>query len=134
MSDDLRDVVASNVNEEAVVVFGVTAGELMSIAAICFATIMPLALIIGVWIGKITITFTVALPIIFGCVAAISVTMQGIKRGRPEGYFLHRMAFIQHTLGLKKSHIIRANGVMSTMRTKQCILIHKHLKQEFHDE
>ena len=133
MENNLRDVLASNVNEEAVVVFGVTSGELMAIASICFAVIMPIAFVLGVIAGKITIFLTIALPLVFGCVAAISVIMQGIKRGRPEGYFLHRMAFINHAIGMKKSHIVRHDGVMSTIRTKQCVLVYRHLGQELDD-
>lgn len=129
MTDELKDVVASNVNEEAVVLFGSTTGELMSMAVISVAIVIPVAVVTGIIMDRLPLFVSLSLVVVFAVMAVVSRIMQVMKRGRPPGYFQHRMLILKGQFGLKRPPFVREHGVMSTIRTRQCILVHKHLRQ-----
>ncbi len=130
MNHDLRDVVASNVNEEAVVFRGASTGELMSIATVSSVVIIPVFILVGLMIGRTTIMLSLSLVAIFIAIFALATLMQRVKRGRPDGYYQQKLILFKKRTGMGQSHFIQEHGVMSTLRTKQCVLVNKHLKQE----
>lgn len=127
MVDELRDVLASNVNEEVAVFRGSSAGELMWMALLCTLTITPIMTIMGLFIGKGMLFFSVSLVVVFIALFVLATLMQQIRRGRPEGYFEHRVMFLRAALGWGRCPFIRHHGRMDTCRTRQIILIGKHL-------
>ncbi len=130
MNKDLRDVVASNVNEEAIVFRGASTGELMSIATVSSIVIIPMFVIFGMIIGRTTIMLSLSLVAVFIAIFVLATLMQRVKRGRPDGYYQQKLILAKKRLGFGQSHFVQENGVMSTLRAEQCILVNKHLKQE----
>lgn len=127
MVDELRDVLASNVNEEVAVFRGSSAGELMWMALICTATITPLMTGVGLFINRGMLMFSLSLVVVFVAMFVLATLMQQIRRGRPEGYFEHRMILLRSALGWGSCPFIRHDGRMDTYRSQQIILMNKHL-------
>jgi len=121
--DELQDVVASNVNDEVLVFRGSTTGELISIAWVSAAIIVPVAIIAGLVFGSLPLFISLALPVVFLLVFAFSTVLQVLKRGRPEGYFEHRIALIKHHLKWKKCDFVVEQGPLLTVRTKQMVMM-----------
>ena len=128
-SEHLSGVVATNVNEEAVILRGCTTSELIGASIVCTGIIIPLFLIIGFMIGKMMICMAVGFAANFGAIFGTATLMQKMKRGRPDGYFNHWMMLIGKKIGLVKAPFVVHNGPMSIFRKKQIVLLHKHLKQ-----
>lgn len=129
MSEELKAVIASNVNEEAVVFLGATAGELMTIASAVSLTTVPVFVIIGLLLEKATIFLTLSMVAIFLQIFVIASILQKVKRGRPDGYYQQIFMMFKGRFKIGKSSFVDANGFLSTARTQQCVLIKKHLKQ-----
>lgn len=125
MDDDLRDVVASNVNEEVAVFRGSSTGELMSMAVICVAVITPTMSIIGAFFDKAIMMFSLSLVVVFVAMFLISTWMQRIRRGRPDGYFEQRIVFFRTSLGFGSCPFVRYNGQMDIYRTEQILTINQ---------
>jgi len=130
MSDDLRDVLASHVNEEVAVFRGSSATELVWIAGISTLGIVPMAVIIGLLIGKTNVMLSISLVVVFISIVVMATFMQYIRRGRPDGYFEHKMMIIKSSLGWGRCPFIRVNGRLDNNRTKQCFLEIKHLEEK----
>lgn len=123
MVDELRHVLASNVNEEVAVFRGSSAGELMWMALVCTATITPVMTLIGLFIDKTMVMLSLSLVVVFLAIFVLATLMQQIRRGRPEGYFEHRMILLRSALGWGRCPFIRHHGRMDTYRTRQIIMV-----------
>ena len=130
MADELRDVLASNVNEEVAVFRGSSASELVSMAILCVLTITPLMTIIGLIIGQGMMFFSVSLVVVFIAIFIGATVMQQVRRGRPEGYFEHRMTFLRVDLGWGGCSFIRHDGRMDCYRSKQIVVTGRNIEQE----
>jgi len=123
VADELREVTASNVNEEVPVFRGSSAGELMSMGALFCLTITPAMTIFGLFIGKGMMLFSISLLFIFIAIFITATVMQRIRRGRPEGYFEHRMTLLRVALGWGSCSFARHDGRMDCYRSKQIIVV-----------
>ncbi len=128
-SEHLSGVVATNVNEEAVILRGCTTSELIGASIACTTIIIPLFLIVGLIMGKMMICMAVGFAANFGAIFGTATLMQKMKRGRPDGYFNHWMMLIGKKIGMVKAPFVIQHGSMSIFRKKQIILLNKHLKQ-----
>ncbi len=128
-SEHLKGVVATNVNEEAVILRGCTTSELIGASIVCTSVILPVFLIVGAVISKMMICMAVGFAANFGAIFGTATLMQKMKRGRPDGYFNHWMLLIGKKAGMVKAPFVIHDGQMSIFRKKQIFLLHKHLKQ-----
>jgi len=128
--DDLKDVLATNVNEEVAVFRGSSANELIHIAILASGIIVPIMTFLGFLIGKATIALSLSLVVVFIAIVVLCTLMQHIRRGRPEGYFEHRVILFKSRIGWGKCPFFVMDGELDNHRTKQCVLISKHLSVE----
>lgn len=129
-SDQLKSVVATNVNEEAVILRGCTTSELTGASLMSTIVVLPIFMILGVLFGKFMIAMGLGMVANFAAIYGIATLMQQMKRGRPEGYFNHWMMLIGKKVGMVHPPFVVHDGPMSIFRTKQVVLIDKHLKKK----
>jgi len=126
----LNDVLASNVNSEVLVFRGATTGELMVVAAISTAIVVPCSLLLGLATGKVPLFVSLSLPVVFASIYVCSSLLLSIKRGRPDGYFEHRFLLVLQRARLRPSSLVAEHGAMSPFRTKQIVVIDSRVEHD----
>lgn len=128
--DALKDVLASNVNTEVLVFRGATTGELMVLAGVSTAIVVPAALVLGVMSAKVPLFISLSLPVVFILIFVCSSFLLAIKRGRPDGYFAHRLLLLAHKLKLKPSSLVVEHGRLSSHRVKQIVVAESFMQTD----
>lgn len=133
--DDLRHVIASEVNDEVVVVFGATSRELKYISAMVGVVTLIVALAIGIAIGRVAPVLAVATVLGFVAIGLIARGLQVIKRGHPAGYVMQQLMIWRGRLGLgPPAPFLELDGPLSTRRTEPRAVIGRHLPRRGFDE
>jgi conjugative transfer region protein (TIGR03750 family) len=113
-----RIVLANRLNAEPCIFRGCSSTELglIVIAAILFW--LPVNTLIAWFLGKPAMGLGLAGIAIVATVVIAASVMQGLKRGRPDGYFRQAVALKLDRLGLKRSSFICRDGDWSLGRTQ----------------
>ena len=104
-------------NGEPVVFRGLTSVELAVLAAGAIAFWLPLCLIVAGVAGYFMMGFGLAALLALGTVWIASAWVQGIKRGKPDGYHLLRLTLLLHDLKLRRSPFVRYSGLWDIRRS-----------------
>jgi conjugative transfer region protein (TIGR03750 family) len=104
-------------NSEPVVFRGLTSVELALLAAGAIAFWLPLCLVAAGLAGYFMMGFGLAALLALGTVWIGSAWVQGIKRGKPDGYHVLRLALLLHDLRLRRSPFIRYSGLWDIRRS-----------------
>ncbi len=104
MADSLDHVLAARMNEEPSILRGCSSTELMLVACCAAAVWLPIAIVLAFFIGAVSIGLAGAMivtTVYFG-----GGVFQKIKRGRPDGYYQHRVDLWLHKVGLRRSSFV----------------------------
>ena len=105
MRDD-SDVLATGVTTEAIVFMGCTTAELVVIVGVSTALFTPILIFVGFMLGNILYGVGFILVAVGISVVICGRTLQGWKRGRPEGFYQLKIR-----LWLGRYHLVRCNFV-----------------------
>ena len=108
-------VVAARMNAEPSILRGCSSSELMLVAATATLFWVPLAIVIAAFVGPVAIGVGGAL--IVATVYIGAGLFQRIKRGRPDGYYQHRIDLWLHKTGVRRSRFVILEGTLALGRT-----------------
>jgi conjugative transfer region protein (TIGR03750 family) len=118
MPSDLNHVLAARMNEEPSILRGCSSTELMLVACCAVAFWLPIAIVLAFFIGAVALGLAglmIVTTVYFGGGA-----FQKIKRGRPDGYYQHRVDLWLHRVGLRRSSfVVFDKGMLALGRTWQ---------------
>ena len=104
-------------NGEPVVFRGLTSVELGVLAGGAIAFWLPVCLLAAGFAGFFMMGFGLAALLTLATVWLVSFWVQGVKRGKPDGYHLLRLSLLLHDLKLKRSPFIRYSGLWDIRRS-----------------
>ena len=87
------------------------------IVAVAALVWLPLSLLIAGLLGAITMGFGFAGVGIVATVVVAAEIFQRLKRNRPDGYYQQRFVIWLHDAGIRRSVLIRRNGVWDIGRS-----------------
>jgi len=118
MSSDLDHVLAARMNEEPSILRGCSSTELMLVACCAVVFWLPIAIVLAFFIGMVSIGLAGVMIVLTVYVGG--GVFQRVKRGRPDGYYQHRVDLWLHDIGLKRSSFVVLNkGMPALGRTWQ---------------
>ena len=115
---DQHEHIARRLDEEPVVFRGCTASELMMILGTASAFWVPFSLIVTGLAGYFTAGFGLAVVGIVVTLLFASKYFQSIKRGRPDGYYQHKVILWLDALGVRRSGYVVRSGIWDLGRTR----------------
>lgn len=113
----MGETLADRVNSEPVIFKGCSSSELGVIVAVAALVWVPLSLLIAGLLGAITMGFGLAGVGIVATVVVPATIFQRLKRNRPDGYYQQRFVIALHDAGIRRSVLIRRNGVWDIGRS-----------------
>ena len=113
----MGETLADRVNSEPVIFKGCSSSELGVIVAVAALVWLPLSLLIAGLLGAITMGFGFAGVGIVATVVVAAEIFQRLKRNRPDGYYQQRFVIWLHDAGIRRSVLIRRNGVWDIGRS-----------------
>jgi conjugative transfer region protein (TIGR03750 family) len=114
---DPQEHLANRIDEEPVVFRGCTTSELMVILGLAAAFWLPTSMVIAGMLGYFTAGFGLTIVGIVVTLLWASKHFQSIKRGRPDGYYQHKVILWLDVMGLRPSGFIVHSGVWDLGRT-----------------
>lgn len=117
MSSDVGQTLADRVNSEPVIFKGCTSSELGVIVGVATLVWLPLSLLIAGLLGAITMGFGLAGIAIVATVLVAAAIFQRLKRNRPDGYYQQRFVIALHDAGIRRSVLVRRDGVWDIGRS-----------------
>ncbi|WP_165793866.1 TIGR03750 family conjugal transfer protein [Hyphococcus luteus] len=116
--DDLDHVLAIRVNDPPTVFRGCTAGELIFIAVLSLAMLLPLCTFVASFVGGWMLGLGAAFLLMLGSVFVSATILQRIKRNRPPGYYQQLIPIALHRRGIVKSRFRLPKGKLALGRTR----------------
>lgn len=113
-----QEHLAKRIDEEPVVFRGCTASELMVILGVATAFWVPTSLVVAGLAGYFTAGFGLAVVGIVVTLLFTSKYFQSIKRGRPDGFYQHKVILWLDARGWRRSGFIVHSGLWDLGRTK----------------
>lgn len=113
----MAETLADRVNSEPVIFKGCSSSELGVIVAVAALVWLPLSLLIAGLLGAITMGFGFAGVGIVATVVVAATIFQRLKRNRPDGYYQQSFVICLHEAGIRRSVLIRRNGVWDIGRS-----------------
>jgi conjugative transfer region protein (TIGR03750 family) len=101
---DLNHVLATRMNAEPSILRGCSSTELMLVAGTATLFWVPVAAFMAFFVGAVAIG--AAGGLIVATVYIGAGVFQKIKRGRPDGYYQHRVDRWLHQTGLRRSRFV----------------------------
>jgi conjugative transfer region protein (TIGR03750 family) len=106
-------------NGEPIVFRGLTSSELGALAGVTVAGWLPVNLVLCGYLGYFMMGFGLAGLCTVATVWFASSAVQNLKRGKPDGYHLLKLALLLHDLKLRRSPFIRYTGVWDVRRSRR---------------
>ncbi|WP_299314944.1 TIGR03750 family conjugal transfer protein [uncultured Halomonas sp.] len=101
---------ADRLNGEPPIFRGCSSSELVILVVLGAVVWIPVGLLVGLLIGAPLMGVGFAGLLIIGTVFVAATLFQRIKRGRPDGYYQHRLLFWAEDLGLRRAGFVRRGG------------------------
>ncbi len=111
-SRQLRPLLATRLNGEPPIYRGCTSSELMGILIACLCVWGPIGLLAG-WLVFDATAFGLGVAVV-GAVASflcLTSVFRQLKRGKPEGYYVQRLARTAGALGVYRHGAVTRTGV-----------------------
>ena len=105
-------------NEEPVVVLGLTDAELRYAAAAGFGVLVPAGALGGAAFGQAMVGGGAGAVLAIGAIYATGQALRRLKRGKPAGYHADRIRAWLEDRGLGGDSMLRASGVWEPVRMK----------------
>ncbi len=129
MDNDLREVIPSHVNDEVAVFRGCTTSEMIVMIVAASAFWVPVTIIVGLLSGQFFMVFGTSMLLILVTVFVLTVVLQAIKIGKPDGFYQHKASLALGRFGLRKSAHFDHDGPLAIDRTECIVLLHRDLKR-----
>ncbi len=120
MAKDREDseLLPTRLNVEPPVFRGCSLSELIMLAGISAAILIPLSIIVLSMVGYAMMGIGIGSLATIGGVVMGATRLQKMKRGRPIGYYQLQIALMLDNTGIKKTSLVRRSGFWSIGRTK----------------
>ena len=105
-------------NEEPVVVLGLTDAELRYAAAAAFGTLVPAGALAGAAFGQAMVGAGAGAVLAIGAIYAAGQALRRMKRGKPAGYHADRIRARLEDRGLGGDSMLRASAVWEAVRIR----------------
>ena len=105
-------------NEEPVVVLGLTDAELRYAAAAAFGTLVPAGALGGAALGQAMVGAGAGAVLAIGSIYAVGRILRRVKRGKPAGYHADRIRAWLEDHGLGGDSMLRTSAVWEAARIR----------------
>ncbi len=110
--------IPERLNEEPVVVLGLTDAELRYAAAAGFGVLVPAGALGGALFGQAMVGGGAGAVLAIGAIYAMGQALRRLKRGKPAGYHADRIRAWLEDRGLGGDAMLRASAVWEPVRMK----------------
>ena len=115
---DVNNILADRLNVEPAIFKGCSSSELGVIVSLAIIIWLPLSVLLAWLLGAPSMGLGMAGIAIVCTVVITAAVFQGVKRGRPDGYYQQQFIIGLARLGLRRSPFIRRNGSWAIGRSQ----------------
>lgn len=118
MSDEQLSYIPERLNEQPVVVLGLTDGELRYVALGALGAWVPLGFLAGLLAGQAAVGAGAGAVLAIGCVYAVGKVLRRMKRGKPVGYHADLIRAWLEDRGIGGDSMMRRPAVWEAVRMR----------------
>lgn len=118
MSDEELTYIPERLNEQPVVVLGLTDGELRYVALGALGACVPLGFLAGLVVGQAAVGAGSGAVLAIGCVYAVGKLLRRMKRGKPVGYHADLIRAWLEDRGIGGDSMMRRDAVWEAVRMR----------------
>ena len=116
------DILADRLNVEPAIFKGCSSSELGVIVGVAALIWLPVSILLAWLMGVATMGFGIAGIGVVATVMVMARVFQGLKRGRPDGYYQQQVMIWLDERGIRCAPFVRRTGAWDIGRTRDAAL------------